>query len=139
MTQQHLDLVFDLHRAHAAAVRRFDAVLGSVHGVGLNDLQLMHALESAPDKRLRRVDLATALGLTPSGATWILRPLIKRGLVDSEPDPSDARASYAMLTPVGRSLLSDALATARKFAKGLFAELDKDQLARIGEHASKLA
>ncbi len=138
MSAAHLSLVFDLHRAHAAAERRFDAVLGSLHGIGLNDLQLLHALDRAPDQRLRRVDLANALGLTPSGVTWILRPLIKRGICASEPDPADARAAYAMLTPAGRELLADALPTARKLAHGMLGELDMPALARVGEHAAKL-
>ena len=120
VSANHLSELFDLHRAHAIAVRRFDAELGSVHGIGLADLQLLHALDRAPDKKLRRVDLADALGLTPSGVTWILRPLVKRRLVRSEAHEHDARASYAVLVDAGRELLADALPTARRIA----AELD---------------
>jgi DNA-binding MarR family transcriptional regulator len=118
----HLDFFFNLNRTHAVVSRRFDAELGSLHGVGLNDLHLLCALEEAPEGRLRRVDLAHALGLTPSGVTWILRPLIKRRLVASEPSPDDARVAFAALTPAGRHLVVDARASARRLAQAILDE-----------------
>src|SRR3954470_11249685 len=95
----HLEFFMNLNRSHALVSRRFDGTLGALHGVGLNDLHLLCALDQAPSQRLRRIDLAEALGLTPSGVTWLLRPLIKRRLVASEPSREDARVAYAMLTP----------------------------------------
>lgn len=118
----HLDLFLSLNHAHAVVSRRFDAELGGLHGVGLNDLHLLCALDGAPEGRLRRVDLARALGLTPSGVTWILRPLIKRRLVASEPSPDDARVAYATLTAAGRRLLADARPSARRLAQTMLDE-----------------
>jgi len=118
----HLDFFLTLNRAHAVVSRRFDADLGGLHGVGLNDLHLLCALDEAPEGRLRRVDLAHALGLTPSGVTWILRPLIKRGLVASEPSPDDARVSFAALTPAGKRLVADARPSARRLAQAMLDE-----------------
>jgi len=108
-----------LSRAHAAASRRFDAHLGSIHGLGLNDLVVLHHLYEAPDLRLRRIDLAEKLCLTPSGVTWLLRPLEKRRLVTREPSPADARVAFAALTPAGERAVKDALATAEGFAADL--------------------
>jgi len=44
----HLDFFLTLNRAHAVVSRRFDADLGGLHGVGLNDLHLLCALDEAP-------------------------------------------------------------------------------------------
>src|SRR5579863_9980238 len=112
MSAQHLKLFLDLNRAHAIILRRFDAELGSVHGIGLSDLQLLHVLDGAPEQRLRRGDLAQALGVTASGVTWMLRPLIKRRLVTSEGSESDGRVTFAVLTAGGRQLVEDAVPSA---------------------------
>ena len=115
----HLDFFLSLNRTHAVVSRRFDAELGSLHGVGLNDLHLLCALDEAPGRRLRRIDLARSLGVTPSGVTWILRPLIKRRLVASEPSPDDARVAFAVLTPAGQRLVADARPSARHLAQAM--------------------
>jgi DNA-binding MarR family transcriptional regulator len=131
MTAKHLRFFFDAQRALMLATRRFDAELGGVHGLGLSDLQLLYALEQAPEGRLRRVDLARRLGLTASAITWLLRPLQKRRIVASEASDEDARIAYAMLTEAGRRLLREALPTARRLAEEMLApHLDGADLAR---------
>jgi DNA-binding MarR family transcriptional regulator len=115
----HLEFFLSLNRTHAVVSRRFDAELGGLHGLGLNDLHLLCALDEAAGRRLRRVDLARSLGLTPSGVTWILRPLIKRRLVASEPSPDDARVAFAVLTPAGQRLVADARPSARRLAHAM--------------------
>jgi DNA-binding MarR family transcriptional regulator len=122
VSAHHLDFFLTLNRTHAVVSRRFDAELGGLHGVGINDLHLLCALDEAPEGRLRRVDLARALGLTPSGVTWILRPLIKRRLVASEPSPEDARVAFAALTPAGKRLVADARPSARRLAQAMLDE-----------------
>lgn len=131
---QHLNLFLGLNRAHAVVSRRFDAHVGGLHGIGLNDLQLLHALDQAQGRRLRRVDLAAKLGLTPSGVTWLLRPLIKRRLVASKSSETDARVAFAVLTEGGRRLLADALPSAQRLAKEtLETHVGAADLARMAE------
>jgi DNA-binding MarR family transcriptional regulator len=142
MTIQHLELFLGLNRAHGVISRHFDAKLGAVHGIGLTELQLLRALETAPEHRLRRSDLAHLLGVTPSGVTWMLRPLTKRRLVTTRPDPADARASFAVLTETGARLVADALPTARHVATELLAPhvkshdvgLIAELIRRLGDH-----
>ena len=136
MSAIQLKFFFDLNRAHAVLSRRFDAELGSVHGLGLGDLQLLWALEQAPDGRLRRVDLAHQLGVTPSGVTWTLRPLMKRGLVASEASETDARVAFAVLTPAGRQLVADAVPSARRLAATL---IEKGAVEKVGDALARLA
>ncbi|MEW2268998.1 MarR family winged helix-turn-helix transcriptional regulator [Streptomyces griseofuscus] len=116
-----LDAALRLVRVQAALVRRFDARLGGLHGVSLADFTLLLRLGQAPGGRMRRVDLAEALGLTASGVTRALAPLERIGLVTREPDARDARVAYASLTGTGRARLKEMLATAEETAEDLFA------------------
>lgn len=124
MSEEALDAALRLVRAQTALVRRFDARLGGLHGVSLADFTLLLRLAQAPGARMRRVDLAEALGLTASGVTRGLAPLERIGLVTREPDARDARVAYAALTGTGRRRLTEMLATARETAAEIFAAPD---------------
>lgn len=95
-------------RAWATMSRRLDSALGGHHGISFADYQLLLALQRASGGRLRRVDLAEALGLTASGVTRSLLPLEKIGLVDRQSDPRDARVGYAIITAAGNELVTNA-------------------------------
>ncbi|MFJ2576918.1 MarR family winged helix-turn-helix transcriptional regulator [Kitasatospora aureofaciens] len=115
-----LDTALRLVRAQATLVKRFDAGLSGLHGVSLSDFTMLLRLSEAPGGRMRRVDLAEALGLTASGVTRGLAPLERIGLVTREAAPRDARVAYAALTPTGRERLSEMLTTARQIATDVF-------------------
>ena len=109
---------------------RADAELGAVHGIGLSDFAAMHHLAEAPGGRLRRVDLAQRLALTPSGVTRLLAPLERRGIVTREEGGHDARATYAVLTRSGKALARDATATVSALAESILGSLgDRDRAA----------
>ncbi|MDI1480165.1 MarR family transcriptional regulator [Polyangium sp. y55x31] len=140
MSAYHMTFLFDLNRAHATTIRRFDASLGQVHGIGLNDLHLLQVLDQAPDRRLRRIDLAQQLGVTASGVTWMLRPLTKRGLITSQGSEDDGRVTFAVLTEAGRTLVADAVPTARRIAAELLGpEFGKEELARAAAVLARLS
>ena len=88
--------------------RRLDSSLGAIRGISLAEYRLLQALGGAPNAQASRVDLAQAVGLTPSGVTRALRPMEKLGIVSSVKSKRDARLAIAALTPAGRELLSDA-------------------------------
>jgi len=119
-----LDLCLALVRASAAVTRKLDGRLGSLHGISFADFAILKQLASAPDMRMRRVDLADALGVTASGATRALIPLEKIGLVSRQTDRRDARVGYATLTAAGRRLLADAVETAQEASHSLLQEHD---------------
>ena len=54
------------------------------------------------------MDLAHAVGLTPSGVTRALRPMEKLGYVTTAKSKRDARLALASLTPPGQDLVNDA-------------------------------
>jgi len=88
--------------------RRLDHSLGAIRGISLAEYRLLTALGDAPAAQASRVDLAEAVGLTPSGVTRALRPMEKLGIVTTLKSKRDARLAIAALTPAGRELLSDA-------------------------------
>jgi DNA-binding MarR family transcriptional regulator len=101
----------------------------------LSDFAALHHLAGAPGGRLRRVDLARLLALTPSGVTRLLGPLERRGIVTREADGHDARATYAVLTRSGKALAKDAAATLSAVAEsilGSLGERDRAAFAKLG-------
>ncbi|TDE17618.1 MarR family winged helix-turn-helix transcriptional regulator [Dyadobacter psychrotolerans] len=111
-----LKFFLNLSIVQVIAGRRMDAQLAS-HGLSLNDFTILCQLGAAPDEKLRRVDLAEKIGLTPSGVTRILSPLEKLGLVRREANSRDARVSYVKLAPAGKRILNDSMATAEAAAE----------------------
>lgn len=123
-----------IRRAVALWETRADAELGGVHGLGLSDFAALHHLAEAPGGRLRRVDLARRLALTPSGVTRLLAPLERRGIVTREQDGNDARATYATLTRSGKSLVKDATVSVTAIAEavlGALGERDRAAFAKL--------
>jgi DNA-binding MarR family transcriptional regulator len=119
-----------IRRAVAIWENRVDAQLGALHGLGLSDFAAIHHLAEAPGGRLRRVDLAQRLAVTPSGITRLLGPLERRGIVSRESDGHDARATYAVLTRSGKTLAKDATATVTAIAESILGSLgDRDRAA----------
>ena len=81
------------------------------HGLTLNDYEVLLHLARATERRLRRVDLAEKLLLTPSGITRLLEGLERCGYVERVACESDARVSYAQLTEEGLDKLRTAATT----------------------------
>ena len=115
-----LDTLLRLNRTTTQLVREVDRSLGSVHGLGLNDLALLLELQARDGGRMQRVELAECLGITPSGVARQLGPLERIGVVTREPLPKDARLALAVLTPAGDTLATDAAVTARRVAQQAF-------------------
>jgi DNA-binding MarR family transcriptional regulator len=88
-------------RAHASVTRELSARLEADHGLTLNDYDCMVQLAYAPERSLRRVDLARSVLLSPSGITRLLDGLEREGWVEKRSCESDARVTYARLTDTG--------------------------------------
>jgi len=101
--------------------RRLDHSLSAIRGISLAEYRLLRALGDAPGARASRVDLAQAVGLTPSGVTRALRPMEKLGIVSTVRSKRDARLAIAALTPAGRELLDDASGVVDDTMKALLA------------------
>ena len=129
-----LKTVLDLALARTLVLRHVDQPLGHHHGISLSDLALLLELRAAPDGKLRRVDLANSLGITPSGVARQLAPLERIGLVGRESNPRDARLALVTLTDAGRELADNAQRTAQEAADSALRAIWNDQ-----EDRAKLA
>jgi DNA-binding MarR family transcriptional regulator len=115
-----------LVRAHAAVTRRLSVQLTSDHGLTINDYEVLLRLARAPERRMRRVDLAAEVLLTPSGITRLLDGLERAGFVERGSCDSDRRVVYAVLTDEG-------LAKLREASKSHVAQIDELFTARFDD------
>lgn len=124
-----------LLRAQSALTRRFNAELLATHGLTLNSYEVLLHLAYAPDRRLRRVDLAESVLLTPSGITRLLDGLERAGYVARAASEQDARVTYAILTDDGYEKLRSAapahVGSIRELFGELFSEGELELLAEL--------
>lgn len=127
------ELMLNLINLHTRIQKRLLGPL-SLHGISVTEFLVLRQLANAPDKKLRRIDLAQQVGLSASGVTRLLDPMQKIGLVDKEETERDARVSLVTLTKTGERILNDAKVTFDQVAKGLLGQLsasDQAVLARM--------
>ncbi len=117
--------------------RRLDHSLSAIRGISLAEYRLLRALGDAPGSQASRVDLAQAVGLTPSGVTRALRPMEKLSIVSTLKSKRDARLAIAALTPAGRELLDDASGVVDDTMKSVLIR-SPGLAARLGEFTSLL-
>lgn len=98
-------------RAHASLTKALDAELEAEHGLQLSSYEVLLRVAGAEDQRMRMCDLAESVILSRSGLTRLVDRLERDGLVARESCPSDARGSFARLTPAGREKLDVARRT----------------------------
>ena len=66
--------------AHASIVGELSSELVAEHGLTINDYEVLLRLSRAEGRRMRRVDIAQEVLLSPSGITRLLEGLEKAGL-----------------------------------------------------------
>ena len=128
-----------LIRLRESVMREIDRRLRQDSDLSLADYGVLVTLVTAPDLRLRMSSLGAQRMLTPSGITRVVIRLEERGLVHREPDPSDRRAAFAVLTKPGLEALRRAQvihhAAVREFYLGRLTPKELDRLARLFEKA----
>jgi DNA-binding MarR family transcriptional regulator len=129
-----------LVRAHSAAIRQLNAQLTRDHGLTINDYEVLLRLARAPDRRMRRVDLAGEVLLTASGITRLLDGLEQAGFVERGSCDSDRRVVYAVLTEAGLDKLRTASKSHVAQIEELFAaRLDASEQATFGDLLERVA
>ena len=130
---QQLESWIAFLRSHSAITRELSVQLQREHGLTLNDYEVLLHLARADGKRLRRVDLAELVLLTPSGITRLLEGLERCGYVERASCASDARVTYAQLTNEGEAKLREAadthVAGIREFFRDRYS---RDELTALG-------
>lgn len=129
----------ELLRAHATLTRRMDAALRELHGLNLNEFEVLLQLSFEEDGRLRRVDLSQRLLITQGGITRLLAGLEREGFVQRASCASDARVVYAELTDEGRGKLRSARPAHLEDIRTLFSDRFSDEeLDRLAELLGRL-
>ena len=111
-----------LANAHGAMERAFNQELQAAGRITVTDFEVLRRLADAPDGRMRRIDLAHAVGVTPSGITRLLDGLEASELVGRHHCTQDHRVTYAVITHAGRDVLRATAATHLAGLVALFAE-----------------
>ena len=122
-------------RAHAALTRELSSRLETAHGLSLRDYDVLVQLYGAPDRRMRRIDLARTVILSPSGITRLLEGLERAGWVGKHACESDARVTWAVLTDDGARKFEEASVQHRSDVEELFSSRftgeERDRLAEL--------
>lgn len=113
-------LCLHVQRAARALARRFDQALAPA-GLTNGQFSLLMALNRPSPPRMSAV--AAVLGQDRTTLTAALKPLERRGLVVSGPDPDDRRGRLLRLTEAGVERLADALPIWRGAHAAVEAEL----------------
>lgn len=124
---------------HSTLGRDLNAALVARHAITLSDYEVLLRLARAEDGRLRRVDLAEQVLLTPSGITRLLEGLERAGLVCRGECAEDRRVVYAQLTPEGEERLRAVEATHLDDVRSVFeAHLSAAEVETLASLLSRL-
>ena len=102
-------------------------------GITLGDYQVFVFLSEVDGRRMRMVDLAAALHLSPSGLTRRLDRLTRHGYVDRVPSVEDRRVMLAVLTDRGFDKLLEAYPThLASVRRRIFDRCSRKDVAAVG-------
>lgn len=119
-------LILSIEKLAGSFARKLEGAL-TPHGISFTEFVVLNALYNAPDRSMRRVDLAQSVGLTASGVTRMLRPMQKIGLVERDTNPRDARVSLVSLTRAGQRIFEEAGISVNMKAESLLSPLTQRQ------------
>lgn len=129
-------LCLRVQRAARALARRFDHAL-KTFGLTNGQFSLMVALNRPEPPRI--ADLAPFLAMDRTTLTAALKPLVRRGLVETIADERDARSRRLLLTEAGRALLTQAVPVWRETHDQLDRDLGERNVARLRDDLAALA
>jgi DNA-binding MarR family transcriptional regulator len=128
-----------LLRAYSALTRELSAQLVAEHQLTISEYEVLLRLARAPERSMRRVDLAAEVLLSPSGITRLLDRLEAAGLVEKASCASDARVTYAVLSEAGLARLREVSPSHVAAVERLVGErLDEAELATLVELLGRL-
>lgn len=130
-----LKIFMNMSRVNSSQSRRFS---GTLNGLGFTEFQILYHLSNAPGQRMRRIDIANAVGLTASGITRILSPMEKIGLVSKEAHARDARVRYVAIAPSGERMLDEGVEMAQHMAEEKLAVLTKTEIKTLSDMMKKI-
>lgn len=137
-TSNTANAVVSLWTKTTKITRSIDIALGTLHGIGFTEYMILRNLHGAPNKVMRRIDLAQAVGLSASGVTRIVGPMEKVGLVSKESSPRDARVSLVKLSKAGQRIYNESSETFVKMSEQALAKVKASELSTLGKTLDQL-
>src|SRR4029079_3524470 len=114
-------------QTYAAVVPRIERTLQLETGLPFAWYDVLLELNGAlPERRLRMKELGDRVTISRSRVSRVVDELERAGLVERIPDPTDRRASFAAITPDGRTAL-------RKAAPVSLAAVEREFLAHLSD------
>jgi DNA-binding MarR family transcriptional regulator len=127
-----------LIRTHTRFWDRVEAEMRREHGLTMPRYDVLAHLNLAGG-RMGLSDLASAIALSPSGLSKLLDRMDSAGLIRRDPDPSDARAAFATITPFGQALVERARASHHGLLRRTFGQaLDERDVADLTRIMARL-
>jgi len=99
--------------SHAAVCSALEHELGTRHGLGVSDFEVLERLAESDQHKFRAQELAGAVHLSQSALSRLIDRLVKHGLVERCLCDNDRRGIYVILTDAGRSRYTEARPTHR--------------------------
>jgi DNA-binding MarR family transcriptional regulator len=118
MKTHALDDCLCISLAHASLTLKLDDVLGTFHGLSLNDFILLRLLSQAEGGRLPLAALMRPLGVRMSAVVRQIAPLEKTGQLQREP------GRMVALRPAGRVQMAEAASSAEAVCAQALAGMD---------------
>ncbi|WFR66727.1 MarR family winged helix-turn-helix transcriptional regulator [Curtobacterium flaccumfaciens] len=127
-----------LFRAQVTVMRALNAEFPGGE-ISFNEYDVCFNLSTQPGRRCRMRELTGHLLLTQPSVSRLVDRLTARGIVEKQPDPTDARGVIVALTPHGFDVYrSVAVQHAQTIADQVGAGLDDDELRTLTELCTKL-
>ena len=126
-------------RTHARLWEQLEAQMRNETGLTMSRYDVLMQLDMAGG-RLGLSELASTIVLSPSGLSKLLDRMEASGLIRRQPDPRDARSTFARITPRGRSLVAKARRHHHAWLQKSFADaLDDRDLADLNRIMGRIA
>jgi DNA-binding MarR family transcriptional regulator len=99
--------------SHAAACAALERELGSQHGLGVSEFEVLERLAESKEHQFRAQELAEAVHLSQSALSRLVDRLEKHGLVERCSCDQDRRGVYVNITQAGQQRHAEAAPTHR--------------------------
>ena len=127
-----------LLRTHARLSDQLELDVRRISGFSVARYDVLTHLDMAGGQ-LGLSDLAQAMVLSPSGLSKLLDRMQDAGLVERQPDPDDARSTYAAITRHGRAVVKKIRQRHHAFLQHIFGDvLDDRDLADLTRVMTRL-
>ena len=115
-----------LVRTYARLWDQVEAQMRQDTGLTMSRYDVLMQLDLAGG-RLGLTELATTIVLSPSGLSKLLDRMEAAELIRRDPDPDDARSTYAVITAKGRALVKKARARHHAWLQTAFGDVLDDR------------